>query len=267
MKEKISEKIFDLFLILIFFLVNTFFTIPEDFKTLSFQSDDGLEITADLYLSHDLKAPFVILFHQAGWSRGEYLEIIPKLNKLGFNCLAIDQRSGEKVNGVDNLTYKRAVAMNKSTTYLDALQDMAAALKFVRSNYSQGKLIIWGSSYSAALVIKLASEYNDTVDGVLSFSPGEYFSKFGKGKTYITEAAGKLFCPIFFTSARGEKSDWDQIYDAVPSKSKHSFLPETGGNHGSRALWKKFKDSKDYWTAVKSFLEKYFVNNQIKNHN
>ena len=34
---------------------------------------------ADLYIAHDASAPFILLFHQAGWSRGEYLEIAPKL--------------------------------------------------------------------------------------------------------------------------------------------------------------------------------------------
>ena len=47
-------------------------------------------------------APVLVLFHQAGWSRGEYREIAPKLNELGYICLAIDQRSGKGVNGVAN---------------------------------------------------------------------------------------------------------------------------------------------------------------------
>ena len=228
-------------------------------KIVTFQSEDSLEISADLYLYYDLKAPFIIFFHQAGWSRGEYLEIALKLNSMGFNCMAVDQRSGGSVNSVDNQTYKRAIQANKSTTYLDAFQDMVSALKFVESNYVQGKLIIWGSSYSASLVIKLASEYPEMVDGVLSFAPGEYFSEFGKSKTYITKVADIIECPIFITSAKHEKPNWEKIYQAIPSKSKHSFLPKTSGNHGSRALWKEFKDSKDYWLAVIDFLERYYI--------
>ena len=38
-------------------------------ETITFKSDDGLTITADLYLEHETKAPFIILYHQAGYSR------------------------------------------------------------------------------------------------------------------------------------------------------------------------------------------------------
>ena len=61
---------------------------------LNFKAADNLEITADWYSIPDSTAPIIILYHQAGWSRGEYIEIAPKLNAMGFQCLAVDQRSG-----------------------------------------------------------------------------------------------------------------------------------------------------------------------------
>jgi len=54
-----------------------------------------------------------------------------------------------------------------------------------------------------------------------------------------------------------EASVWKDIYKVIPSKHKQYFIPETEGNHGSRALWSKFEDSPDYWKAVKSFLQQY----------
>ncbi len=156
--------------------------------TLEFLSGDGLAITADVRITHEKTAPLIVLFHQAGWSRGEYQEIIPRLATLGFNCMAIDQRSGDAVNGVQNQTHQRATAAGKSTTYLDAYQDLEAAMQYAKANYAQGKLIAWGSSYSAALVIKLASQHGDVVDGVLSFSPGEYFGRLGAGVDYVITA-------------------------------------------------------------------------------
>jgi len=41
----------------------------------------------------------------------------------------------------------------------------------------------------------------------------------------------------------------------IPSRKKQFFLPETKGNHGSRALWEKFSDNGSYWNAVKDFLK------------
>ena len=97
-------------------------------ETITFSSKDGLKVTADLYQTHPDTAPFILLFHQAGWSRGEYLEIAPKLNKLGFNCLAVDQRSGNKVNNVPNETFRKAQQEMKPTQYLTAIPDMEAAI-------------------------------------------------------------------------------------------------------------------------------------------
>ena len=119
---------------------------PQKF---AFPSKDGLEVTAELYLaSDDKQAPFIVLCHQAGWSRGEYREIVPKLVALGFNCLAIDQRSGGAVDGVANMTARKAAAAKKDTSFVAAEQDMLAAVEWARANRAEGKLILWGSSYS-----------------------------------------------------------------------------------------------------------------------
>ena len=96
-------------------------------ESLSFLTADGLEISADLYrVSEDRATLFIVLFHQAGWSRGEYREIAPRLNALGFHCMAVDQRSGGGVNDVANETARRAAAEGLGTSYLDALPDLAA---------------------------------------------------------------------------------------------------------------------------------------------
>jgi hypothetical protein len=67
----------------------------------TFIASDSLRITADLYLNN-YNYPFILLFHQNGYSRGEYAEIAGKLMNLGYNCLAVDLRSGGKVNYVKN---------------------------------------------------------------------------------------------------------------------------------------------------------------------
>lgn len=227
--------------------------------TISFPSKDGLSITADTYIENPETSPTIVLFHQAGWSRGEYVEIAPRLNKLGFNCIAVDLRSGKSVNGVVNQTAKKAEKEGKSTTYVDAIQDIQASIEYVKKTYNPDKLIIWGSSYSAALVLKIAGESSELVDGILAFAPGEYFSRFGKSGTWIQESAKNIDKPVFITSARAEKGKWKPIFDSIKSKEKVSFIPQTEGNHGSRALWEKFGDSDEYWKEVTGFLKKYFL--------
>ena len=224
-------------------------------EKVTFPSDDGITITADQYLKNPASAPFIVLFHQAGWSRGEYREIAPKLNQLGFNCLAVDQRSGGAVNSVTNETRRASKEAGKPTGYLDAYRDVSAAIQYAKTNLTSGNVIIWGSSYSSSLVLKYAGENPDEVDGVLAFSPGEYFSN--ESKTYIAGYASKIKVPVFITSSGSEKSRWNSIYSAIPGNTKRSFVPKTKGNHGSRALWNKFADSKDYWEQVESFLDQF----------
>lgn len=224
-------------------------------KTLSIPSVDGLAITAFYYdgfkgrKTTEKNKFTIILCHQAGWSRGEYLEIAPSLRAEGFSCLALDQRSGGGVNDVANETAKLAEKLKKPTTYLDAEQDIVAAVRWVKANKKGQKIILWGSSYSASLVLKVAQD--EGVDKVLSFSPGEYF----KDKMTLKEKINKLDIPVFITCSKKEIERTQSIFDVIPSKSKIFFKPSTTGNHGSRALWSKFDDSDAYWEAVRSFLK------------
>lgn len=251
-----------LFIVLIFIIavmVNTAGKMDKretiDFKgkTVILKSENGLNLKADLYEIADKEAPVIILFHQARFSRGEYRETAPKLNALGFNCIAIDQRSGKEVNGVKNEAFQEAVGKGMGTKYTDAFPDLEAALKFVLKKYSSKKIIVWGSSYSASLVFVLAQKYPEKISAVIAFSPGEYF-KF-EDKT-IREYAKKVTCPVFFTSAKREHKNWKNIFESIPGNKKFSFLPETKGVHGSRALWKANESNKSYWNALKKFLVK-----------
>lgn len=237
----------------------------DKFEKIEFASSDGLMITADLYMPHESKkTPFLVLCHQAGWSRGEYRELAPKFNAMGFNCMAIDQRSGGAVNGVANETAQRAKEKGKGGTYLDARPDIVAALRYARKSYAERALIAVGSSYSSALVLEIVGTEKNIANGVMSFAPGEYFQRFGKSATYVKAGASKLKVPTFVTSAKGEAGQWKNIFSAIPGKKKHMFLPETEGNHGARALWKQFEDSGAYWKAVETFLDRYFPRKKAK---
>ena len=223
-------------------------------EKVQFTAKDGVNITGDYYPNASANAPLILLFHQAGYSRGEYKPIAAKLNALGFSCLAIDQRSGNKVNGVENMTKKEAVKLGKPTKYPDAFADLEASLKYAQSQLKQEKVIIWGSSYSSSLVFILASKYPKQVRGLLSFSPGEYFKFEGKK---VEDFSKKVKCPVFVTSARGEANSWKEIYANVTSK-KTSFLPtDHKGFHGSKALWDEKEGNEAYWNTVTEFLMQF----------
>lgn len=226
--------------------VNTTPTDSAFVRTETFPSEDGLTITADHYHVNDNK-PVIILCHQAGYSRGEYVEIAATLNDLGFNCIAIDQRSGSTVNGVKNETAAAAVAAGKGQTYLDAEQDIRAAISKYSDEYNSN-VILWGSSYSSSLALKIAA-INDKVDRVLSFSPGEYLTGVNVGETVKS-----LDKPSFLTSSKTEASQTKAIFDNIKSADKTQFVPNGAGRHGSSTLWTTEADHAEYWVAVKAFL-------------
>jgi len=115
-------------------------------------------------------AATVMLFHMAGSSAtGEYSEIAPILNAEGYNTLAVDLRSGGDRLGAPNKTASRLGG--EQIGYCEAYPDMVAALDWVKNNAGPGPVVALGSSYSAGLVIKLGSQSQQDIAGVLAFSP------------------------------------------------------------------------------------------------
>lgn len=221
---------------------------------ISFKTADSLTVTADLYMTSNAKLPLVVLHHQAGYSRGAYRQIAPRLNQLGFNCLALDQRSGKAARGVSNKTAKAALKAKKGMEYVDAIPDLEAGLAYVKGVLNPSKIIYWGSSYSASLMFYMANKYPQDIDAVLAFSPGEYMEIDGKK---IADYAKGVKCPVFITSAKKEADQWKGIYEALAAEAKYSFLPKSSeGMHGSKALWKGNKGMEEYWAAVEKFLTK-----------
>lgn len=140
-------------------------------REVTFTTADGITIFGDLHEPARKDAPMVLLFHQAGANaRAEYGAIIPRLRDEGYGVLAIDQRSGGDRLGGTNRTLA-GVPAGTEYGYCDALPDLEAALRWVIDAGYTGPRFAWGSSYSAALVIRLGADHPRDLDGVLAFSP------------------------------------------------------------------------------------------------
>jgi pimeloyl-ACP methyl ester carboxylesterase len=213
-------------------------------------SSDGININANVYeISED--APVILLCHQARFNKFEYAGIAERLNELGFNCVAIDQRSGGPVGDKQNWTNVRALDQGKGVDYLDAEKDMAAAIDFVNKKYGK-KVILWGSSYSSTLALYLALE-NKNVSAVISFSPGDYFASV---RGALSDNLVNLQKPMFVTSSLEEAPYVKDILACMVKTDKQmQFIPAHEGYHGSRALWKGQPDGIEYWKAIEAFLE------------
>ncbi len=217
-------------------------------KKINFKSSDGLLITADYY---EVKNPkgFILLCHRSHCNRAEYRETAPKLNDLGYSCLAIDQRSGMKVFGEVNETKVRAKELGLPTGYLDAGIDVESGVDRAYELNNRKKIIILGSSYSAALALLIAVN-SKKLKAVLAFSPDEHLKKIN-----LSGEIENLKIPIFATSAKKEMDRVKNVLRFVDPKYITLFKPETEGFHGSKTLWESVRGYDTYWNALEKFLK------------
>ena len=138
---------------------------------ISFTTSDGVTVFGEVYRADGVpdSAPLILLFHQGGGdSRGEYTPLVPRLLDAGYNLVAIDQRrGGDRFDGV-NRTLE--AAGDTEYSYCDVMPDLEGALAFARSEGLTGPTAAWGSSYSAALIFKLAADHPEEIDAVIAFS-------------------------------------------------------------------------------------------------
>jgi dienelactone hydrolase len=216
---------------------------------------DGVKVFGEFWPAASANAPLILAFHQAGSSHAEYTPLAPRLNQAGFSVLAIDQRSGNGEFGGMNQT---VAALGRSTTYDAVLPDLEAALVWGREHAQGAPLLVWGSSYSAALVFVLAAKHPTDIQGLLAFSPGEYLGKRGA----VAEAARTLRVPMFVdqSSAKNEIDAARRILaQATGSADKTQFVPARHGVHGSATLRadRNPAGAEENWAAVLAFLAKF----------
>jgi len=216
-----------------------------------FSSLDGLVINGSLY-EIGKNNPIILLMHQAGYNRIEYADIAPKLNELGYNCLAVDLRSGVTFAGKSNNTNTRAIEKGLQPEMINAQQDVAAAIAYLNKKYNQ-KVIVWGSSFSSSLAL-LEGVNNDKVKGIISFSPGDYF---GNAAPSLATVFSEIKKPFLITSSKQEAQTLKALIGNSKLKTnQQQFIPTSNGFHGSRALWEGQEGADEYWSAIKEFLTK-----------
>lgn len=236
--------------IFLFFLFIPLFSIPvEGQKKVTFLSSDGLTVSADLYLK-DKNLPFILLFHQGNYSRGEFKEIAPKLLNLNYNCLSVDLRSGGKINFIENETNQNAVVKKIPHAMLDARADINASILYVK-NFNNIPVVLFGSSYSASLSLVIGNQ-NPDVRAVIAFSPGEFFSP----ALIVKESLKGFDKQVFVASTRTEYSYLVKMLSAIPPQHITYFTPkDSAGIPGAKALWESSPGNQEYWLALFIFFK------------
>lgn len=235
------------------FLPVLFFTSAADAEPVTLTAADGVKVYGEYWPAAGEPAPLILAFHQAGSSHAEYIPLAPRLNQAGFSVLAIDQRSGGGLFGGKNQT---AAALGHTVSYDDALPDLEAALAWGHAKAKGAPVLVWGSSYSSALVFVLAARHPTDVQGLLAFSPGEYLD----AQNAVHHAAQHLHMPIFIDQSNN-KDEVDQsrsILNAAASTNKTQYISRHGV-HGSATLRadRNAAGAEENWGAVLGFLAKF----------
>ncbi len=202
---------------------------------------DGVTMTADWYVAETAraaKAPHVVFVccHMARSSRGEYREIAPKLNALGWDVLAVDLRSGEKQGAIVNETAKSAtMALGGTQGFQASYGDVGFAIDWARELAPGAKVVLMGSSYTASLALRYASSVDGKADLVLAFSPSECLNDWT-----VLDDAKKARVPVLVTCGSGEKERKaaEPLALAVPEALRHTYWPADAAKakHGAPSL-------------------------------
>lgn len=244
------KKIVSLSALMLLFFLPVSATAQSD---ISFETEDGVTIYGYEYLHSDKDAPVILLFHQGGGNAlAEYSSIIPKLLEAGFSAVAVDQRVGGSYLGGENKTAK---AVEFKDGYCHAYPDLVATLNYAQGKYPGKKFIVWGSSYSASLATKLASEYPDKISGLLSFSPAS------GGPMVDCKAdlfSDKVTVPSIFLRPASEMEREASVaqFELFKEQGHRVYIAENGV-HGSSMLNSERVDGsvERQWNVVLSFLK------------
>lgn len=213
-----------------------------------FYSSDSLLITANHYLSRP-EDPYILFFHQEHSSRGEYDSIAERFVKMRYNCLAVDLRVGDNYGYVNNRTAPRARKMKLSSRH-GIEKDIHAAITFA-GEMSDEKVILLGSSLSATLALKVASE-NERVKAVMAFSPGEYL----RPRHSLKRIFKKLSIPVYLACNPVEYPYLLEAIDGIEEGTVTLFEPPENTTERASGMLRRSNPSYDeYWFSVLIFIK------------
>lgn len=221
---------------------------------ISFTTEDSIKIYGN-FIPLSKGGTTLLLFHQGGSNaRAEYSTIIPRLVGQGFNVLTIDQRRGGQLYG----QYNRTVAefSLNGYGYCDAFPDLEGALNYLETEGFDGKKILWGSSYSAALAVKLAHQQPEKVAAVLAFSPASGGPMADCSPNDLFET---LNVPLLVLRP-GNEAQIESVQAQLALAEEHghqTFVAEQGVHGSSMLVEGRAKGGiEETWKVVMDFLEK-----------
>ena len=151
-------------------------------ETVTFETNDGFTLTADLWPATDVQAPVAILLHQFNKDRTSFGKLVPALQQEGFAVLALDQRgqgasTRQKDAGGEHTLHVRSLGQDQVGAMIEAgPADVTAAVAFLKQRgLAADRIVLVGASYGCTVSLLTAAK-DKSVRGVALLSPGtSYF--------------------------------------------------------------------------------------------
>lgn len=132
---------------------------------------DGFQIFADYYRGQKPDSPGVALLHMMPATKESWRDFALKLQRAGFQALAIDFRGHGKSTMKDNEIFKYENFSDKE--HQQKIRDVEEAIRFLinKNNPAPKMLFFVGASIGANLALQYMSQHTRIKGGVL-LSPG-----------------------------------------------------------------------------------------------
>lgn len=213
---------------------------------------DGTTVLGELHGDLANARALLLLFHQGGGNAyAEYANIIPRLLRNGYAAIAVDARAGGNVLGGTNRTM---AAFDHEPHYCEAYPDLEAVLDHARSIAGDLPIVAWGSSYSGALALRLASDHADGLAAVLAFSPA---GGDAMGDCPANRFGPDVTIPALVLRPRSE-AEIETVADQIRRFGELGFMIHVAdpGRHGSSMLNPERVEGgvEPTWEAVLEFL-------------
>lgn len=203
-------------------------------QKINLKTSDNTNIAGDYYPVKEQNAPAAVLLHMMPATKESWRDFAEKLNKNGFQALAIDLRGHGESDGGPNGFQKFSDREHQTS-----IKDVEAAVDFFTvQGLPLEKIFLIGASIGANLALQFQSEHPEIKKSVL-LSPGLNY------RSIETEpAAGKITGnQAVFLAAGGENDKYStettqKLFNMLKSKNKELKILKNAG-HGMDILKKE----------------------------
>lgn len=226
---------------------------PAPLQVFKVTGQDG-HLTYGWYVKQNEKAPVVLYFHGNGENIASDIGMVPKVLSMGVNFAIFDYPK-----------YGLSTGELNEKGVLQAGQD---AINFVKMQFPQSQIIVWGRSLGCAPATILTSKNQDVVTKLILTSPWDEFWRVVKAKTgfsdqtckdstkgneYLSDVAAKnITVPVFIHHGTEDKvvpfELGKNLSKAFASKDV-TFMPIEGAGHNGLMGDKQ-------WEEVLQFVRK-----------